>query len=195
MSIRSLIVSQKAFSFFSNAAVSSSSSSSSSAIRRFLSLSTVNDLGIPSVASTSDSLNEKSAEAPPPTVQEKRRHVLKDYKALGLLNIHDVIPKLKSALWAKFDESIEICVGTSLDPRKPNQSVKGVAFLPHGNGKKIRVAVFASGADAQAAIAAGADIVGAEDLITKIQGGEINFDRAIGDTLTQYFPLDLLCCN
>ena len=59
--------------------------------------------------------------------------------------MYQVLPLLREAMWAKFDETIEVTVSTSLDPRKPNQSVKGIAPLPHGNGKEIRVAVFADG--------------------------------------------------
>ena len=82
-------------------------------------------------------------------------------------------------MWAKFDETIEVAVNTSLDPRKPNQSVKGIAPLPHGNGKSIRIAVFAEGPEAQEAVDAGADIVGSDDLIKHIQAGNIDFQRCI----------------
>ena len=160
MSIRAVLFSHRCLTS------TSSSSSSSLTIRRFL-------CTVPATSS--------SPSSDPVALNESKRHDGNAFKALGQLNIHDIIPKLKSALWAKFDETIEIQVGTSLDPRKPNQSIKGVAILPHGNGKKVRVAVFATGPDAQAALAAGADIVGAEDLVAKIQAGEIAFDRAIGN--------------
>ena len=80
---------------------------------------------------------------------------------------------------AKFDESIEIAVNLGVDPRHADQNVRGVVALPNGTGKTMRVAVFARGAKAEEAIAAGADVVGAEDLAERIQGGEINFDRTI----------------
>ena len=95
------------------------------------------------------------------------------------LNINDAVEKLRELAWAKFDETVELSVNLNLDPRKPSQSVKGVARLPHGAGKVVRVAVFASGDDAAAAKAAGADIVGSEDLVTKIQGGDLSFDTII----------------
>jgi len=103
------------------------------------------------------------------------------FKVLGHLNVYVAVSKIKENLRAKFDESIEISVNTSLDPRKQNQVVKGIAVLPYGSGKAVRVAVFAQGADAQAALAAGADIIGAEDLIAKVQAGDIPFERAIGN--------------
>ena len=94
-------------------------------------------------------------------------------------NINDAIGKLRSAAWAKFDETVELAVSLNLDPRKPNQSVKGVARLPHGVGKVVRVAVFASADNATAAKQAGADAVGAEDLLARIQGGDMPFDTII----------------
>jgi len=111
------------------------------------------------------------------------------FKVLGPLNVFTAITKIRESLRAKFDESVEISVNTSLDPRKQNQVVKGIAVLPYGSGKKVRVAVFAQGADAQAALAAGADIIGAEDLIAKVQSGDIPFERAIGNII-QPAPLE-----
>jgi len=86
---------------------------------------------------------------------------------------------VKSHAWAKFDETVEISVNLGLDPRKPNQSIKGTAKLPHGAGKKVRVGVFATGNDAQQASDAGADVVGAEDLVKRLQDGDIPFDTLI----------------
>ena len=81
---------------------------------------------------------------------------------------------------AKFDETVEISVRLGVDPRHADQQVRGAVVLPNGTGKKVRVAVFAKGADAEAAAAAGAEIVGAEDLVAKIQGeGFMDFDVAI----------------
>ena len=80
----------------------------------------------------------------------------------------------------KFDETLEISVRLGVDPRQADQQVRGAVVLPNGTGKKVRVAVFAKGADAEAAAAAGAEIVGAEDLVAKIQGeGFMDFDVAI----------------
>jgi large subunit ribosomal protein L1 len=80
---------------------------------------------------------------------------------------------------SKFDESVDVCVALALDPRKPNQSIRKALQMPHGTGKTLRIAVFAKGADADSAEAAGADLVGAEDLVEDISKGTIDFDRAI----------------
>lgn len=86
---------------------------------------------------------------------------------------------VKGAAKAKFDETIEIAVNLGVDPRHADQMVRGVVALPHGTGKTMRVAVFARDAKAEEAKEAGADLVGAEDLMEKIQGGEMDFDRVI----------------
>ncbi len=80
---------------------------------------------------------------------------------------------------AKFDETIELSMNLGIDPRHADQMVRGLISLPHGTGKTVRVGVFARGPKAEEALAAGADVVGAEDLAEKIQGGEIAFDRCI----------------
>jgi large subunit ribosomal protein L1 len=80
---------------------------------------------------------------------------------------------------AKFDETVEMSMNLGIDPRHADQMVRGLVNLPHGTGKTVRVGVFARGAKAEEALAAGADVVGAEDLSEKIQAGEINFDRCI----------------
>ena len=86
---------------------------------------------------------------------------------------------VKSNAKAKFDETVEIAMNLGIDPRHADQMVRGMVLLPNGTGKNVRVAVFAKGAKADEARAAGADIVGAEDLAEKIQAGEMNFDRCI----------------
>jgi large subunit ribosomal protein L1 len=86
---------------------------------------------------------------------------------------------LKSFQATKFDESVDVAVRLGIDPKKSDQMVRGVAKLPHGTGKKVRVLVFAKGENEAAAKAAGADFVGAEDLVQKIQGGWVDFDKAI----------------
>ena len=86
---------------------------------------------------------------------------------------------IKANATAKFDETLEIAMNLGVDPRHADQMVRGVVNLPNGTGKTVRVAVFARGAKADEATAAGADIVGAEDLMETIQGGKIEFDRAI----------------
>lgn len=98
---------------------------------------------------------------------------------LGPINIIDAVKLVKDRSWAKFDETIEISVNLGLDPRKPNQSIKGVASLPNGTGKKVRVCVFAMGDEAIQAMQCGADIVGGEELIDSIKAGNINFDTVI----------------
>tara|TARA_R110002096_G_scaffold169319_7_gene340957 strand:- start:1426 stop:2136 length:711 start_codon:yes stop_codon:yes gene_type:complete len=97
-------------------------------------------------------------------------------KAYGL---DEAVSLLKGQAAAKFDETIELALNLGVDPRHADQQVRGVVNLPHGTGKTLRVAVFARGAKAEEAEAAGADIVGAEDLAETIQGGTIEFDRAI----------------
>jgi large subunit ribosomal protein L1 len=86
---------------------------------------------------------------------------------------------VKSRATAKFDETIEMALALGVDTRHADQNVRGVVTLPSGTGKKLRVAVFAKGPKAQEAQAAGADIVGAEDLAEKVMGGTIEFDRVI----------------
>jgi large subunit ribosomal protein L1 len=97
-------------------------------------------------------------------------------KAYGL---DDAVKIVKAGAKAKFDETVEIAMNLGIDPRHADQMVRGVVELPNGTGKTLRVAVFARGDKAEAAKAAGADIVGAEDLAEKINAGEINFDRCI----------------
>jgi large subunit ribosomal protein L1 len=94
-------------------------------------------------------------------------------------NVDDAVKMIKERAKAKFDETIEISMNLGIDPRHADQNVRGVVALPNGTGKTLRVAVFAKGPKAEAAKAAGADLVGAEDLAEKIQAGEMNFDRCI----------------
>ncbi|UHD44697.1 50S ribosomal protein L1 [Aureimonas altamirensis] len=96
-----------------------------------------------------------------------------------LYDIADAVQMLKERATAKFDETIEVAMNLGVDPRHADQMVRGVVNLPNGTGRTVRVAVFARGDKAEEAKAAGADIVGAEDLVEKVQGGEIDFDRAI----------------
>jgi len=94
-------------------------------------------------------------------------------------SIEEAVTLLNSLPAAKFKESIDVAVNLGVDPRKSDQVVRGASVLPAGTGKTVRVAVFAQGANAEAAKAAGADIVGFDDLATAIQGGEMNFDVVI----------------
>src|ERR1700684_4452629 len=91
----------------------------------------------------------------------------------------DAIALVKSISKAKFDETIEMSMNLGIDPRHADQMVRGLTSLPNGTGKTVRVAVFARGAKAEEALAADADVVGAEDLAERVQGGNIDFDRCI----------------
>ncbi|OFZ73804.1 MAG: 50S ribosomal protein L1 [Betaproteobacteria bacterium RBG_16_64_9] len=91
----------------------------------------------------------------------------------------DALNLVKQAASAKFDESIDVAVNLGVDPKKSDQTVRGSVVLPAGTGKKVRVAVFAQGEKAQQAQAAGADVVGLEDLAEQVKGGNIEFDIAI----------------
>ncbi|WP_267393770.1 MULTISPECIES: 50S ribosomal protein L1 [unclassified Sphingomonas] len=93
--------------------------------------------------------------------------------------IDEAIALARSGATSKFDETIEVALNLGVDPRHADQMVRGVVTLPAGTGKTVRVGVFARGAKAEEALAAGADVVGAEDLMETIQGGTIDFDRCI----------------
>ncbi|QUS36548.1 50S ribosomal protein L1 [Falsirhodobacter algicola] len=96
-----------------------------------------------------------------------------------MISVEDAVKLIKGTATAKFDETLEIAMNLGVDPRHADQMVRGVVTLPNGTGKTVRVAVFARGAKADEAKAAGADIVGAEDLMESIQSGNIDFDRCI----------------
>ena len=96
-----------------------------------------------------------------------------------LYAVEEAVKLVKQNATAKFDETIEIAINLNVDPRHADQMVRGVIALPNGTGKTLRIAVFAKGDKAKEAQAAGADLVGAEDLAEKVQKGEINFDRVI----------------
>ena len=93
--------------------------------------------------------------------------------------IAEAIKMVKERAKAKFDETVEVAMNLGVDPRHADQMVRGVCNLPNGSGRTMRVGVFARGAKADEAKAAGADVVGAEDLVEKVQGGAIDFDRCI----------------
>lgn len=94
-------------------------------------------------------------------------------------SLEDAVKLIKSNATAKFDETVEVALNLGVDPRHADQMVRGVCQLPAGSGKTVRVAVFARGDKAEEAKAAGADVVGAEDLVEIVQGGKIDFDRCI----------------
>ncbi|HVY13940.1 MAG TPA: 50S ribosomal protein L1 [Rhodopila sp.] len=107
---------------------------------------------------------------------ETARKAVDKSKAYSLA---EAIKLIKSISKAKFDETVEMSMNLGIDPRHADQMVRGLTNLPNGTGKTVRVGVFARGAKADEATAAGADVVGAEDLMEKVQAGEINFDRCI----------------
>jgi len=96
-----------------------------------------------------------------------------------LYALTDAVKMVKERAKAKFDETIEIAMNLGIDPRHADQTVRGVVSLPSGTGRSQRVAVFARGAKAEEAKKAGADIVGAEDLVERVQGGQVDFDKCI----------------
>jgi large subunit ribosomal protein L1 len=96
-----------------------------------------------------------------------------------LYTLEEAVKLVKDASQAKFDETIEVALNLGVDPRHADQMVRGVCLLPNGSGRKLRVGVFAKGAKAEEAKKAGADVVGAEDLVEQVQKGVIDFDRAI----------------
>ncbi|WP_439525769.1 50S ribosomal protein L1 [Roseovarius mucosus] len=110
----------------------------------------------------------------------KRTRALREaFDGKDNMSVEDAIALIKGNATAKFDETVEISMNLGVDPRHADQMVRGVVGLPNGTGKTVRVAVFARGTKADEAQAAGADIVGAEDLMETIQSGKIDFDRCI----------------
>src|SRR3982751_5826919 len=109
----------------------------------------------------------------------KRQKALQGVDREKFYGVDEAIALVKSNATAKFDETVEVALNLGVDPRHADQMVRGVVNLPRGTGKSVRVAVFAKGGKADEAQAAGADVVGAEDLMETIQGGQIDFDRVI----------------
>jgi large subunit ribosomal protein L1 len=109
----------------------------------------------------------------------KRQKALAPVERDRFYGVDEAISLVKSNATAKFDETVEVALNLGVDPRHADQMVRGVVNLPRGTGKSVRVAVFAKGGKADEAKAAGADVVGAEDLMETIQGGQIDFDRVI----------------
>ena len=96
-----------------------------------------------------------------------------------LYTVDEAVKHVKANAKAKFDETIELSINLGVDPRHADQMVRGVCELPNGTGRSVRVAVFAKGPKAEEATKAGADVVGAEDLMEQVQAGNINFDKVI----------------
>ncbi|WP_376088127.1 50S ribosomal protein L1 [Roseomonas sp. CCTCC AB2023176] len=114
-----------------------------------------------------------------PKVSKRLRAVSEGLEAEKAYALAEAVALAKKGATAKFDETIEISMNLGIDPRHADQMVRGVVGLPNGTGKTVRVAVFARGPKAEEARAAGADIVGAEDLMETVQGGTMDFDRCI----------------
>ncbi|MFY9875757.1 MAG: 50S ribosomal protein L1 [Rhodomicrobium sp.] len=110
---------------------------------------------------------------------KRLREAKKGINRVKLYPVEQAVKLVKDSAKAKFDETIEIAMNLGVDPRHADQMVRGVCALPNGTGRSVRVAVFARGAKADEAKAAGAEVVGAEDLVQQIQGGNINFDKCI----------------
>src|SRR5271166_2663036 len=106
------------------------------------------------------------------------KRLKKTHESVGepgtVYKLEDAVRLVKSNATAKFDETIEVAMNLGIDPRHADQAVRGVVQMPNGTGKAVRIAVFAKGDKADEALAAGADIVGAEDLAEKVQAGQID---------------------
>ena len=109
----------------------------------------------------------------------KRQKALSAVDRDKFYGVDEAIALVKGNATAKFDETVEIAMNLGVDPKHADQMVRGVVNLPNGTGRTLRVGVFARGAKAEEAKAAGADVVGAEDVVEKVQGGNIDFDRCI----------------
>jgi large subunit ribosomal protein L1 len=109
----------------------------------------------------------------------KRQKAMASFDTTKFYSVLDAISMVKQAATAKFDESVDVAFNLGVDPRKSDQMIRGSIVLPNGTGKTVRVAVFAQGPQAEAARAAGADIVGLEDLADEVKKGNINFDLVI----------------
>jgi large subunit ribosomal protein L1 len=107
------------------------------------------------------------------------RAMATDHEPTRSCSVVQAVGIVKKNAKAKFDETIEVALNLGVDPKHADQMVRGVCLLPNGSGRTARVAVFARGAKAEEAKAAGADVVGAEELVEQVQGGNINFDRCI----------------
>ena len=112
-------------------------------------------------------------------LSKKQKALEGKIEPMKLYGVDEAIGLVKTHATSKFDETVEVAIALGVDPRHADQMVRGVVNLPKGTGKDVRVAVFARGDKAEAATAAGAEVVGAEDLMEAIQGGKIDFDRVI----------------
>lgn len=114
-----------------------------------------------------------------PKISKRASKIRKGVDPLKVYNLEEAFETVKTNATAKFDESVDLAITTCLDPKYADQQLRGSCVLPHGTGKKTRVVVFAVGEKAEEAESAGADFVGAEDLVKKIEGGWLDFDAAV----------------
>lgn len=114
-------------------------------------------------------------------LSKRARAIREKVDATKLYNINDAVGLLKELSTVKFEETFDVSVNLGIDPRKSDQAVRGATTLPHGTGKTVRVAVFTQGEAAENAKAAGADIVGMEDLAEQVKAGNLDFDVVIAD--------------
>ena len=112
-------------------------------------------------------------------MSKRYKQLLEKIDATKSYGVEEATTSLKSLVSAKFDETVEVAMNLNVDPRHADQMVRGAVVLPHGTGKTVRVAVFAKGAKADEAKAAGADIVGTDDLVDQIKEGNFNFDVVV----------------
>ena len=112
-------------------------------------------------------------------LSKRMRTIREKVESTKAYEINEAVELLKELASAKFKESIDVSVNLGIDSRKSDQNVRGATVLPHGTGREVRVAVFTQGANAEAATAAGADIVGMDDLAAQVKAGELNFDVVI----------------
>lgn len=112
-------------------------------------------------------------------LSKKQKSLAEKLDAEKIYSVDEAIKTIKELATAKFDETIEVAINLGVDPRHADQMVRGVVSLPSGTGKDVRVAVFARGDKAEAATEAGADKVGAEDLMEEMQSGKLDYDRVI----------------
>lgn len=113
------------------------------------------------------------------TISKRRKRDAQTVDGMKIYSLSEAVSIIKKNATAKFDETIDIVMNLGVDPKQSDQQVRGMVSMPNGTGKNIRVAVFARGDKAAAALAAGAELVGAEDLAEKIEKGESGFDRVI----------------
>lgn len=114
-------------------------------------------------------------------LSKRVRAIREKVDASKLYSIDEAVALLKELSTVKFQETVDVAINLGIDPRKSDQAVRGATTLPHGTGKTVRVAVFTQGEAAEAAKAAGADVVGMEDLAEQVKAGNLNFDVVIAD--------------